>query len=175
MEETCHFLKIRCRFIAARRAMNSTLPRQPNTSSGSTSRPVQAERSTPSRGNKTFGSSMSSEEAEASGWVTVAKEVSADGVRQEGRKKDPKNAERCRASRQKRKALILQEKAVNASLKLQRTTLLKRIADLEQTVQELRGQNAVNLQKENELLAAEVQVRMRFIPDKIVFQFDFYI
>ena len=76
----------------------------------------------------------------------------------EDKPKDTKNAERCRASRAKRKEELATLKRENVGMKRDRGDLLESIASLEQQVQELRGMDAVDLKKENELLLAEVKV-----------------
>ena len=74
------------------------------------------------------------------------------------RKPDPKNAERCRRLRQRRKETLEKERQANIELKRDRHSLLTKIAELEMEVQGLRGRNAVNLAKENQLLAVQVKV-----------------
>lgn len=93
--------------------------------------------------------------------------LSDDKVSKAPRKKDPKNAERSKQTRQRKKEKVEQERRDNVSLRKDRHNLLKRVADLELEVQGLRGSNAVNLEKENELLAAELKRYKRYV-DRIV-------
>lgn len=79
------------------------------------------------------------------------------------RKKDPKNAERCRQQREKRKQQKTAEMKDNLRLKRERNEFLDQIAELELEVQALRGQNAVNLSKENELLKFELKVSAKVL------------
>lgn len=73
-------------------------------------------------------------------------------------KRDPRNAERCRKLRQRKKEDLRKEQQANVNLKRDRRELLRKIAELELEVQGLRGSNAVNLAKENQLLAVQVKV-----------------
>lgn len=69
-----------------------------------------------------------------------------------------KNAERCRKHREKKREEEKKLYLENNSLKRERSEMLKQISDLEFEVQALRGQGAVDLSKENELLRAEIKV-----------------
>lgn len=83
------------------------------------------------------------------------------------KRKDPRNRERCRQARLRKKERFKQEQDENISLKRDRSTLLKEIANLEMEVQGLRGANAVDLKKENDLLEKEVKRYKQYV-DRIV-------
>ena len=101
------------------------------------------------------------QKAEKFGGESIGEVKKAPKGGRKPRKKDPKNAERCRQQREKRKQEKTLELKDNLRLKRERNEFLESIAELELEVQALRGQNAVDLAKENELLKFELEVSTR--------------
>ncbi|GBG33301.1 Hypothetical Protein FCC1311_095252 [Hondaea fermentalgiana] len=119
---------------------------------------TRASRTAPSKAHSERKSSCAAADAAASVTAT-AKAAGRPRVR------DDRNAEACRRSRLKRKADVEHLRRRNAELEANREMYLERIAQLQMEVSTLRHDNCIDIDKENQLLRAEIRKHRAFIEE----------